>query len=85
MLLGKDITILSFPYDDYNDEIVDIAGDAGYSHVFKDLPTYPISKTDSFLLGRISVSPEDWRMEYGLKLKGAYQWLPFAVKIKPFF
>lgn len=85
LLLGKDITVLSFPYDDYNDEVVELARDAGYLHVFKDIPTYPISITDSFLLGRIDVSPEDWGIEYLLKLKGAYQWLPFAVEIKRFF
>lgn len=84
-LLGRNITTLSFPYDDYNDKIVELAKEAGYLHVFKDLPTYPISKTDSFLLGRISVSPEDWGIEYLLKLKGAYHWLPFGVKIKRFF
>jgi len=84
-LLERNITLLSFPYDDYNDEIVEIAKEAGYLHVFKDIPTYPISKTDSFLLGRISVSPEDLGIEYLLKLKGAYQWLPFAVKIKRIF
>jgi peptidoglycan/xylan/chitin deacetylase (PgdA/CDA1 family) len=83
-LLEKNITILAFPYDDYNEEIVELARKAGYLHVFKDLPTCPISKTDSFLLGRISVSPEDWGSEYLLKLKGAYQWLPFAVEIKRF-
>ncbi len=83
-LLEKNIDILAFPYDDYNDEIVKLAREADYLHVYKDLPTYPISRTDSFLLGRISVSPEDWEIEYFLKLQGAYSWLPFAVKIKQF-
>lgn len=83
-LLERNITTLAFPYDDYNDQVVKLAREAGYLHVFKDIPTYPISITDSFLLGRIDVSPEDWGIEYLLKLKGAYQWLPFAVKFKQF-
>jgi peptidoglycan/xylan/chitin deacetylase (PgdA/CDA1 family) len=84
-LLERNITTLAFPYDDYNEEVIGLAREAGYLHVFKDLPTYTISITDNFLLGRISVSSEDWGIEYFLKLKGAYQWLPFAVKIKHLF
>lgn len=84
-VLQRNIETLSFPYDDYNNEIVELARKAGYLRVFKDLPTYPTSNMDGFLLGRISVSPDDWRIEYLLKLKGSYQWLPFAVLIKRSF
>jgi peptidoglycan/xylan/chitin deacetylase (PgdA/CDA1 family) len=81
-LLERKITNLAFPYDDYDDEVIKLAREAGYFHVFKDLPTHSISMKNSFVLGRISVSPEDWRVEYLLKLKGAYSWMPFAVKMK---
>jgi peptidoglycan/xylan/chitin deacetylase (PgdA/CDA1 family) len=85
LVLGKKVPTLAFPYDDYNDEVVELARQAGYSRVFKDLPTNPMSRMDGFLSGRISVSPEDWGIEYWLKLRGAYQWLPLAVKRKRYF
>jgi peptidoglycan/xylan/chitin deacetylase (PgdA/CDA1 family) len=66
MLLGRNVSTLSFPHDNYNHEIVELAREAGYSRVFKDLPTYPISKMDGFLFGRITASPEDWGVEYFL-------------------
>ena len=81
-ILGAPINILSFQYDDYNDDIIKTAEQAGYNRVFSDLPTFPSSKISSYLMGRISVSPDDRHIEYWLKLRGAYQWLPFAVNIK---
>ncbi len=84
--LGKitntDVILLAFPYNDYNDTIVEIARMTGYRRVFSNVPTYPISRMDGFILGRIDVTPNDWRLEFLLKLKGAYQWLPFAIKMK---
>lgn len=81
-ILGKDITLLSFPFNDYNEQIIKIARQAGYLRVFSNVPTYPISNVDCFLLGRVEVSPDDWDIEYSLKVKGAYQWLPFAITAK---
>jgi len=85
LLLEKNVTTLAYPYDDYNDQIIELAQEAGYSRVFKDVPTYPTSQMRGFFLGRISTTPEDWGIEYWLKLRGAYQWLPLAVKCKRCF
>lgn len=79
----KEITLLSFPYNDYNEHVVNLAKNEGYSRVFANIPTFPASRIN-FLIGRVDVSTADWRLEYWLKLKGAYQWLPFAVNIKKF-
>ena len=81
-ILGREVTLFSFPYNDYNDQAVEMAKQAGYSRVFSNVPTFPISKVDSFMLGRVDVSPDDWDIEYSLKLRGAYQWLPFAIAAK---
>jgi hypothetical protein len=35
-----------------------------------------------FVLGRISVEPTDWALEFRLKLLGAYRWLPQAIALK---
>jgi hypothetical protein len=32
--------------------------------------------------GRVAVSPGDWKLEFRLKLRGAYAWLPVAIKVK---
>ncbi len=79
---GKTVTTLAFPFDNYNEASVELAKKAGYTHVFKDIPSFPATDTESFLLGRIDVSPDDWSLEYKLKICGAYQWLPFAVRLK---
>ena len=81
-LLGKEVTTLSFPYNDFNKDIVQLAKQAGYFRVFANVPAYPTSKIDKFLHGRIEVSLDDWYIEYWLKVRGAYQWLSLAIKIK---
>lgn len=81
-ILSYEINMLSFPYDDYNNHIVELAKKAGYSRVFSNTPIFPISKIDTFLMGRILVTMDDWGIEYWLKIRGAYQWLGPALKIK---
>jgi hypothetical protein len=36
----------------------------------------------SHVVGRIEVSPTDWPLEFRLKIRGAYQWLPLAMSAK---
>lgn len=81
-ILGRRVTLFSFPYNDFNERVIDLAKQAGYSRTFGNVPTYPISRVDRFLLGRLDVTPEDWGIEYWLKLKGNYQWLPAAISMK---
>lgn len=81
-ILNRDINLLSFPYGAYNQQVIEWCREAGYRRVFSNIPTFSTSKIDSFLIGRIDVSPDDWFIEYRLKLLGAYQWLPLAVALK---
>jgi len=81
-ILKKNINLLSFPHGAYNQQVIEWSREAGYRRVFSNIPTFPTSKIDRFLIGRIGVSPDDWFIEYGLKLLGAYQWLPYAVALK---
>jgi hypothetical protein len=37
---------------------------------------------DLQLLGRISVAPRDWPLEFRMKSEGAYEWLALAVPVK---
>jgi len=79
---SSEIKLLAFPYGEYNEKILEWAKQAGYKRVFSGLPTAPFSKKDGFLSGRIDVSPDDWLIEFRLKLMGAYTWLPLAVTLK---
>ena len=83
-LTGRQITELSFPYNDYNDQIVSMARASGYSRVYANTPL-PVSRSSDFLCGRISVSPDDWDIEFQLKILGAYQWLSRAIEMKKMF
>ena len=77
-ITGREVNILAFPYSAYNQKIVEWAKQAGYKHMFSGQSTF----SSQFLTGRISVSPDDWPIEFRLKLLGAYQWLPLAIVVK---
>lgn len=81
-VINKKVTLLSFPFNNYDELSINEAKTIAYSRVFSNVPTYSTSTTDGFLMGRIDVTPDDWKAEYWLKLKGAYQWLPFAIAFK---
>lgn len=81
-ILNTPIETISFPEGDFNQTHIDMAIQAGYRQAFSILPELISSGSDSFLRGRVKVDPFDWRMEYRLKLLGAYRWLPIAFAIK---
>lgn len=81
-LLGREISLISVPYGQFDKKHTKLFKEAGYQRVFLNIPTFPATNTDLFVMGRISVEPDDWTLEYRLKLKGAYQWLPFAIRMK---
>lgn len=88
-ITSKDVTLLSFPYGEHNRNILRLALKAGYKRVFTIIPSFTFSKPGEYVSGRIRTDPEDWRIEFCLKLLGAYCWLPFAYafkrKIKRYF
>ena len=75
-MLGRDIELFSFPYGDFNAELMEHCHDAGYKRVFTTLPY--LAGSDEFVSGRVSIKPTDWRLEFYLKVLGAYRWLPVA-------
>ena len=81
-LLHRKITSLSLPYGAYDSTVLDLAKIAGYMRIFSSWPILPSSRSDSFLLGRIPVSPDDTALEFRLKIMGAYQWLPIGISLK---
>jgi peptidoglycan/xylan/chitin deacetylase (PgdA/CDA1 family) len=73
--LGRPVTTFSFPHGRFNDRLLQQAQEAGYTRVFGIQPRPAIGHTRDVLIGRIAVEPDDWPLEFRLKLLGAYRWM----------
>jgi peptidoglycan/xylan/chitin deacetylase (PgdA/CDA1 family) len=74
-ILEKPIALFSFPHGKCNQRLLDMARSTGYRRVFTIAPETATSLDSSFALGRVAVNPEDWALEFRLKLLGAYRWM----------
>jgi len=81
-IIKKPIELFAFPHGAYTSTLVNIALQKGYKRVFTVLPKLAFSEPNEVITGRIDVSPNDWHIEFILKLLGAYRWLPTAFFIK---
>lgn len=80
--LGRTIKLFSFPYGLYDPNLVEWCREAGYERVFTVEPSFAFSATDQYVVGRVSVDPIDWPVEFWLKLRGAYNWETRASSMK---
>ena len=81
-LLNREIKTFALPYGAYNDKVLEICQQAGYERVFTGLPVFAFVQPKEFLTGRAVVALTDWPIEFRLKAKGAYRWLPWAYALK---
>jgi peptidoglycan/xylan/chitin deacetylase (PgdA/CDA1 family) len=81
-ILGREVSLFSFPYGAFNEDLIKCCREAGYERVFTSLPIPGLINSGEFVLGRVSVEPTDWALEFRLKLLGAYRWLPSAIALK---
>lgn len=81
-MLQKNIKLFSFPYGAFNANLVAWCREAGYTRVFTILPVPALPDAEGYITGRVSVEPTDWKIEFRLKLMGAYRWLPVAFALK---
>lgn len=72
-LLGKEVYDFALPHGRYNDSVLALAKQAGYSRVFTLEPR--VVRQNEGVLGRFLVSPDMWGIEFKLTAAGAYQWL----------
>jgi peptidoglycan/xylan/chitin deacetylase (PgdA/CDA1 family) len=79
-LLEKDVTVLSLPYGEFTPDTIIQAEQAGYNRILTTDPL-PAAEMGTTVIGRINVEPEDWRIEFRLKLFAAYRWFPGAMRI----
>jgi peptidoglycan/xylan/chitin deacetylase (PgdA/CDA1 family) len=76
------VTMLSFPYGSFDERVIEAAGAAGYTHLFANVPIRARKVGSTRLIGRVNTSPRDWRLEFQLKVLGAYEWLALAIPAK---
>ena len=81
-LLGRDVSLLAFPYGRYKPEHVEAAREAGYSRVFTVVSQFVSMEADEYVCGRVHVNPTDWRCEFRLKIRGAFCWSSRACRVK---
>lgn len=74
-LMGDTVEDLALPYGSYNDNVVAAAKAAGYTRIFTLNPTLYVTPDRDGLIGRFSMSPDVWRIEFLLTCAGAYSWL----------
>jgi len=81
-ILGKEVTLFSFPYGTHNNTLVRYCREAGYERVFTVLPSFAFAHEKEFVSGRVEVAPTDWPLEFFLKILVAYSWLPAEFSLK---
>ena len=78
----KKIDMLSFPYGRYDQKTINICRETGFNRVFSIIPTINNYKNNCYVFGRVNVDPTNWKLEYRLKLLGAYRWMPKTFTLK---
>jgi peptidoglycan/xylan/chitin deacetylase (PgdA/CDA1 family) len=81
-ILGRPVTLFSFPYGACDARLEQYCRDAGYERIFTNLPLLALSEPDEFVSGRVEVKPTDWLLEVRLKIAGSYRWLPYGFAVK---
>ena len=74
-LLGRSVEWFSFPHGAHSASLVGLAREAGYRRVFNIEPTRVDPLQPGYVNGRVAADPDDWRLEFFLKIHGAYRWL----------
>jgi peptidoglycan/xylan/chitin deacetylase (PgdA/CDA1 family) len=81
-LFGRKVKSFSFPYGDCDDREARLCREAGYEWAFTSRHENAFRTEDAFLVGRVSLEPADWDLEFRVKILGGYAWRPWAVKVK---
>jgi peptidoglycan/xylan/chitin deacetylase (PgdA/CDA1 family) len=77
-ILHRPVPLFSFPHGAYNDALVRQCRQAGYSRVFTTDPEFVSMSKDNYVIGRVTMDPWEWPVEFYLKISGAYCWQPLA-------
>jgi peptidoglycan/xylan/chitin deacetylase (PgdA/CDA1 family) len=80
--VGRPVTLFSFPYGSATHELIAWCREEGYQRIFLTYPGTQFSGAKDFIVARVDAEPDDWRLEFFLKLRGAYRWRPYASALK---
>ena len=72
-LIGRPVERHAYPYGDHSAAVVDVAREV-YRSCYTVTPHLAPPRA-SWTTGRIVVDPDDWPVEYWLKVRGAYRWM----------
>lgn len=81
-LTGSQVSLLAFPYGEYDDRVVGSCRLAGYERVFGIAPWPADPAGRDFVRGRVPVDPTDGPLMFHLKARGAYGWMIHASALK---
>lgn len=82
-LLNIKISIFSYPFGKYSNNHTLYAKEAGYARTYSIEPK--LASSNEYVIGRFSVSPDDWDMEFILKISGSYRWLMMVAYAQSIF
>lgn len=74
-VLGRPVHLFSFPHGACDAHLVQQALDLGYRRVFTIKPRPANPDDPGPVVGRVAVKPDDWPIEFRLKIQGAYRWM----------
>jgi len=74
LLLQRKINSISFPYGSYGERELQLAREIGYDFCLGGAPQMLVGSVQPGVIGRVSVDPSDWNLEFKLKVLGAYRW-----------
>lgn len=81
-LIGDQVSLLAFPYGEYDERVVGTCCQAGYERVFGIDPRPADPAGRDFVRGRVPVDPNDGPIMFHLKARGAYGWMIHASAMK---
>jgi peptidoglycan/xylan/chitin deacetylase (PgdA/CDA1 family) len=84
-ILGAPVDLFAFPYGAYSDRAAELARMAGYRMACTLHPKTVRFNDYRFLVGRFRVDPCDWKIEFWLKIRGAYEGVAPFQRLKRFF
>lgn len=73
-LTDQPVTLFAFPYGAQNADCIREAAQTGYERVFTVEPKSAFRQQNEYVTGRVIADPQDWKIEFLLKLHGAYNW-----------
>jgi peptidoglycan/xylan/chitin deacetylase (PgdA/CDA1 family) len=79
---GRKIESFAFPYGDYNADTLQLCEEAGYRFAYSIGPGSVETSDANVLRPRVAADPDDPPLVFWLKLRGGYEWMPFASRLK---